>query len=470
MSFIIYDISFLVIFVIFLAVFLYRGRKNLRREGILLLYKTRWGMRLIDKVGKKYQKTLRVLGYISIGMGYILMISAIYFVGKIVWVYLFNPAFVQAVRVPPIMPLFPYLPQAMNINLPPFYFSYWILIIAIIAIVHEFAHGIFARKDNVKIKSTGFGFFPFFFPIFLAAFVELDEKRLSKKSKFSQMAVLSAGTFANVITGILFFLILVLFFSLTFQPIGAVYDNYQYSVVPIGAVSMINNLTFNNPTYNELIDATNFSGENIVQANSTEYIGIAGFTNNKEGIALYDKTPAAEGKLERIIFKVNDVEVKSKADLLEELEKYGPNETITLNVLGKDKENYNRDITLIENPEDETKGFSGIYFNKKKTGIFSRTILWLSSFKDSNTYYNPKFDDLSVFIYNLLWWIVLISISVAILNMLPVGIFDGGRFFYLTILGLTKSKKIAEKSFKFMTQLMLFLVLVLMIAWFIGVF
>ena len=129
MSFIIYDITFLVVFLVFVSLFLYRGKKNLKKEGILLLYKTTWGVKLINKVGKKYVKTLNVLGYISIAMGYLLMIFALYFVGKIVWIYLFNQAFVQAVKVPPIMPLFPYLPQAMNIDLPPFYFRLYLLLL-----------------------------------------------------------------------------------------------------------------------------------------------------------------------------------------------------------------------------------------------------------------------------------------------------------------------------------------------------
>ena len=44
--------------------------------------------------------------------------------------------------------------------------------LAIVAIPHEFAHGIFARLNNLRVKSSGFALFG---PI-LAAFVEPDEK------------------------------------------------------------------------------------------------------------------------------------------------------------------------------------------------------------------------------------------------------------------------------------------------------
>ncbi len=144
-------------------------------------------------------------------------------------IYLFFPEIVRMVKIPPIMPLIPYLPQAFKLDfLPPFYFTYWIVILAIIAISHEFAHGIFAAYNKIKIKTTGFGFFPFFLPIFLAAFVELDEKKMAKHKKLEQMAILSAGTFANVICAGIFLLVLWGFFSLAFIPGGELFQKHGY--------------------------------------------------------------------------------------------------------------------------------------------------------------------------------------------------------------------------------------------------
>src|SRR3989344_7171493 len=182
MNFIIYDLTFLALFVAFVSFFLYTRRKNLKRDGLLFLYKTSWGIRLIEKTGEKYKKTLGVLSYFSIATGYILMAVMFYMLVKIVYIYVTLPSVVRAIKIPPITPLIPYLPQVFKLDfLPPFYFTYWIVIIAIVAISHEFAHGIFAAYDKIKIKSTGFGFFPFFLPVFLAAFVELDEKKMAKK-------------------------------------------------------------------------------------------------------------------------------------------------------------------------------------------------------------------------------------------------------------------------------------------------
>ena len=226
-----YDISFLIIFVVLIGIFLYKKRENLKKEGLLLLYRTSWGIKIIDKVGRKFRKTLNFLSYLVVGLGYLLMGAMVYLFGKIVWIYVINPEIVKAIKIPPIMPLIPYLPQVFKLDfLPPFYFTYWIIIIAIVAVVHEFAHGIFAANRDVKIKKTGFGFFPFFLPVFLAAFVELDEKEMKKKKIFPQMSVLAAGTFVNVLTAIFFFGIMFLFFSLAFAPAGVTFDSYTYSV------------------------------------------------------------------------------------------------------------------------------------------------------------------------------------------------------------------------------------------------
>ena len=60
MNFTGYDIILLILFVMIVSFFLYRKRANLKKEGLLFLYKTKWGMKLIDKIGTKYQKTLKL--------------------------------------------------------------------------------------------------------------------------------------------------------------------------------------------------------------------------------------------------------------------------------------------------------------------------------------------------------------------------------------------------------------------------
>lgn len=465
-----YDLIFLFLFIIFLSIFLYTRRRNIRKEGLLLLYKASWGIKLINHIGKKYKRTFNFLSYVSIGLGYVLMIGMFYLTWGILKIYLFNPSIVRAIKVPPIIPLVPYLPQVFNLDfLPPFFFTYWIVILAIIAITHEMAHGIFAAHNNVKVKTTGFGFFPFFLPIFLAAFVELDEKVMAKKKKFSQMAILSAGTFANVLTAIFFFGVLWLFFSLAFAPSGVVFDSYATSTITIAGISSINGIALTNPTYDRILELTNEEGFSEIEVEEDKFMVTTKILEEQEEnegeIIVYSSAPAIREELGSIITDINGVEVRDLDELITELSKYSPGEEITVGTIVEEGD-VEKIIVLEEHPDREGSAWLGIGFlNQKRPGVVGKIVDSLSSFKNPNVYYTPVFDGISVFIYNMLWWLILISISVALVNMLPVGIFDGGRFFYLTMLSITKSEKAAKRWFQFSTYFFLFLLFLLMILW-----
>lgn len=466
-KFLIYDLIFLVIFVLFVSFFLYRGKKNIKRDGLLLLYRTSWGMKLIDRIGKKYPKTIRFLSFVSVGLGFVLMFAGLYLVWMIVEVYLFRPDIVQAIKVPPITPLVPYLTSLPSLNfLPPLYVTYWIAIIAIAAIPHEFFHGIFMRRYNIKINSTGFGFFPYFLPVFLAAFVEQDEKSMNKASKFEQMAVLGAGTFANVLTAIFFFFVFWAFFVTAFAPAGIIIEDYAYSLVEISGITMINGIQLNNPTINDLIKIDNESKITSIEANGESYAGIkATLGDTDEYIVLYDDAPAINAGLTGAITEINGEKITSVEKLSEELGKYSPGDEVEIKTINTNDKTSTNNIILGEHPQTGN-GFLGVKFPEVTgKGIVGKTFLFLSAFKKPEIYYKPVINGFSIFIYNLLLWILLASVSVAVMNMLPVGIFDGGRFFYLTVWGLTGNEKIAGKTFSWITYFFLFLLLLIMIMW-----
>lgn len=465
-NFVVYDVFLLGIFAILVSFFLYRNRNNLKREGLLFLYKASWGIKLINYTGNKYKKTLKFLSYISISIGYLLMIGMLYFLGKIIWIYAFRADIVRAIKVPPILPLVPYLPQAFKLDLPPFYFTYWIIILAIIAISHEFAHGIFAAYNKIKIKSTGFGFFPFFLPVFLAAFVELDEKKMAKHKKIQQMAILSSGTFANVITGVLFLIVLIIFFTMAFIPSGVIFNEYAYTIAPVSGISSINNISLNNATYIQVLEALNNNSFGKIVYNKEHYIGVRRIIGENLYAELYYDSPAIRNKISQIISSINGEEVNSIEKLGKEIEKYSPGDNITIFGINENEEQVKYNIILGEDPKEADKAWLGIAFAiRNPQGIAGKLSNVVTLFKDPNIYYKPKINGMSVFIYNLLWWLILICFSVALVNMLPVGIFDGGKFFYLTVLGITRSKKIAQKSFAFVTYLFLLILAFLMVFW-----
>ncbi len=470
MNFVFVDIALLILFVIFVSIFLYRNKKNLKREGLLFLYRTKWGMQLIDKTGKKYKKTLKFLSYVSITVGYLLMVGILWLFGKIIYLYVAYPAVVKAIKIPPITPLFPYVDKLVpNLGLPTLHFVYFIIILAVIAIPHEFFHGIFMRRYNIKIKSTGFGFFPFFLPVFLAAFVEQDEKSMSKSGIFKQLSVLSAGTFANILTAILFGAIMIGFFVLSFAPAGVQFNTYSYSIANISSIDSFNGNFIDNPTYENLVELSKEEGYNQIGIDGVIYLSdknllIKQEKNSETGLLiLYDEAPAINADLKGAIVEFNGAEIKDWEELGSKINKYSPGDEVEIKTTEGDYE-----VVLAEHPSDEGKAWLGIgYQEQSRSGVIGKFIDWISSFKKQNIFYEEKFTG-AEFIYNLFWWLVLISFSVALVNMLPMGIFDGGRFFYLTILAITKKPKVAENWFKGITRFLLFLVILLMVFWFIG--
>ena len=464
MSFVIYDLTFLVLFTLAVVLFLYRKRDNLKRQGVMYLYRTRVGLKIIDWTSTKFGKILKPLQYVVITSGYLLMVVMIWMLVKFTYIYSRFDV-VKQLKIPPVLPLFPYATDLFKVDfLPPFYFTYWILIIAIIAVSHEFAHGIFARLNNIKVHSTGFGFLG----PFLAAFVEPDEKQMQKASKFKQLSILAAGTFANVIMTILFGIIMTLFFVASFSPAGVNFNAYPQAIVDVGMIASVGGFAVTN------LSAIHLEGTNLttITANNTTYL--IPENNLKQAIDLhvaqvvvFENAPAVESGLKGPIMEIDGVPVMSLDELKNEINSHAPGEEITIKAF-EDKQIKTYDLKL---GDKEGKPYLGVGFrDASPSGISGVIYSAISKIKDPTVYYAPNWNsDFALFIYNFLWWTVMINISVALVNMLPVGIFDGGRFFYLTIWGITGKEKLARKSFSVATYLILAIVVWLMVRWFFGI-
>lgn len=463
MNFIFYDLGFFVLFTLVVGIFLYVKRKNLTRQGIMYLYRTKLGIRFIENTSKKYSKILKPLQYLVIAVGIVLMGFMIYFFISFSWSYLTSPLLAKALKIPVLLPLIPYLPELFKLNfLPPFYFTYWIIIIAIIAIPHEFSHGIFARLNKIKIHSTGFGFLG----PFLAAFVEQDDKQMAKASKFSQLSVLAAGTFANILTAIFFGLIMWIFFSLSFAPAGVNFNTYYFDAVNISGITSINGISIGNP----ITIPENASFILVSAGNKTYFVNPSLFfvslAQNMSYVIAYENSPAFNANLSSPILKIDGKTTDSYQAFNSIILSHKPGDNITITSLldGKEKE---YQITL---SEKEGKAFLGTGVIPPRTsGLFGWAYSAIAKIKDPLIYYKSSIGISGTFIYDLLWWLILISLSVALVNMIPLGPFDGGRFFYLIVLWATGSKKIAEKSFKYLTWLLIFVVLLLMAKWFFAI-
>lgn len=464
MEFIYVDLILLLIFSIGTGIFLYKKRKRLKIESkIFVLYKTKAGIKFINHFSKNFSKLLHFLSWFVITFGIIAIFFAVFLLYRSIELIV---TMATVLKVPPLMPLVPYLPQIFKLPLPPFYFTYWILIILVIAATHEFAHGIFVSLYKLKIKSTGFGFLG----PFLAAFVEPDEKAMQKRKPKQQLTILAAGSFSNFIFAVIFLLLLQLFFFICYQPAGVIGYIYSFQAINVTTIEKIHNYSFDsflNLSEKELEDIFNRTTTKLLEVKTkddeTYYLTFELALlakQSKNEIIVYQNTPALKANLTGAIQKINDVEIKEITDINQIIKKYSPGDTITIQTTEK-----RYSITLTEHPQNKSLGYLGIGFPMVKgTNLF---IAKLSSpFFSPYTYASPKFNEnLLTFIRDLLFWLIIISFSVAIINMLPLAFLDGGRFIYIAALGLTKSKKIAETVFKIAAFIILLILLILILVW-----
>ncbi|MEK6873292.1 MAG: site-2 protease family protein [Nanoarchaeota archaeon] len=488
-SFVFYDLTLLAIFVILSVYLLHKNRANLEKQGIIYLYKAKWGIKLIHYFGKKYKRILGVLSYVSVIVGYALMMCMIFLFAQAVYIYVKFPEVTKIVKAPPIVPVIPYFTNIFGLEsyFPPFYFTYFIIAVSFVAIVHEFSHGIFASYNKLKIKSTGLAFLG---PI-LGAFVEPDEKAMQKKPVFGQLSILSAGVLANLFFAFIFYVILLLFFINFFTPAGVYFTGYASGIVNSSDITSINGIPIqgvNNEMVLNIIEAKNIKDEQIGNFNLTE-IAIGNqsvlipldnlkliFSSNQRAVVLLDSPAIKSGfPLVNLINKatiteLNNVKIESHQQLSNEIIKYSPGENISIKIkYNKEEKIYN--LTLEKHPNNPKIGYIGITSQTTGSGFTGRLLSKINFYKNPEIDYKPTRNaNLVILVHDFLWWIALINLLVALFNMLPLGILDGGRFFYLTIFSITKSEKAAKIVSSAITYIILGLLGLIMLIWFFQVF
>lgn len=202
------NVSFF-LFILFLTLFLVWKRKNLVVNGsfpflYMLMYRTSLGLGRMKSWSKKHPRVFLYLAYLSAFIGVAGAILIFVFMFWQLHFIIDQDLTTGGGLVLPIK-----TESGLDSAVPVFYvpFWYWIIALFILAIVHEFAHGVIAERFKVRIKSSGFAFLGIIAPILPAAFVEPDEKQLAKKPRWQQIAVFGAGSTSNFIFGILFFLV-----------------------------------------------------------------------------------------------------------------------------------------------------------------------------------------------------------------------------------------------------------------------
>lgn len=300
-----FDVILFVIFLVLLSTILLIKRKELSLQKIIhpflyiIMYRTTWGLNLMDRISSRYRALIRFFGYISIGIGFAGMLYISLAIISFVFHLIFKPT-ADASGVSFVLP-FTHIPGIGYLS-----FTHWILAIFVLAVVHEFSHGVVARAHNVPVKASGFAVFGVFIPLIPAAFVEPDEKKLSRMPDIVQYSVFASGPMANLI-----FAFLLVFF---FPYVG---------------------------------DMTNSTLAPFEETITTP----AGFSYE-----ILDDFPAEQaGMPDGIITSMNNRQIDDYADFYNAAACVVPGDEITLTT---NEETYT--FTAVANPDNPEKGFMGI--------------------------------------------------------------------------------------------------------------
>jgi membrane-associated protease RseP (regulator of RpoE activity) len=198
------DLYFLsvLIFVLILAILIYKDRKNIEFHYILLMRRMKSGIKLLDKLVKPVI-IWKVVGNFGILIAFLLMFEGFFSLIKYGQLLLEGIA-----KMPGLSFIFPSFKSEVESGpgylLLPFWF--WLVIIISVIVPHELFHGIMCRTEKIRVKSAGL----LLLLVLPGAFVEPDEKQLKKSRLITKLRVFAAGSLAN-------FLVYLLVFSLTSQ-------------------------------------------------------------------------------------------------------------------------------------------------------------------------------------------------------------------------------------------------------------
>lgn len=183
----------------------------------------------------------------------------------------------------------------------PFFYGWFALICAIA--IHEGAHGIIARNRGLNVKSSGLLFF-LFVPI--GAFVDVDEKQITKAKSSDSLRVMAAGVGGNIVTAIACLIALLIIINGLTPVVDSIYISSVTDGMPAEKAGLLPGdifVSFNNVTINDyetlanllenknpgdLVQVTVARGENLDQLYTTSLVLIENMNRTIMGVTLFD--------------------------------------------------------------------------------------------------------------------------------------------------------------------------------------
>jgi membrane-associated protease RseP (regulator of RpoE activity) len=362
----------------------------------LLTVRTKRFSFIFDKLGKT--RGAKYIAWVFLALIPIIAALALFLITGSLIALINNPAAGQTVKEmgPGSILMLP----GINPMLPIVYG--WVAIVIAIA-VHEGAHGVIARNNGFRVKSSGL---LFFLIIPIGAFVDVDEEQLKTARARPSVKVMAAGVGGNIILG---------------------------AVCLIGLMLIVGSL------------APMVTGVYINDVNSTMPAAAAGLQSKD------------------VLVSIDNVSITSSTDLRSFLDNHTAGDTVMVLVRRGDSWNYTytTNVTLTASDNRTVMGVTvynlatdAVLKNYNTFGIERLAMYIVPPTLASG--YIPFSDTLAPFytsplgsgwsiIANLLFWVWFVNFNLAIFNALPLYPMDGGRIFNITLKRYA-GKKLSEKA------------------------
>lgn len=362
---------------------------------LLTLRTKRFGF-IFDRLGRT--RGAKYIAWVFLALIPIIAALALFLITGSLIALLSNPAVGQTVKElgPGSILMLP----GLNPMLPIVY-GWAAIVIAII--VHEGAHGIIARNNGFRVKSSGL---LFFLIIPIGAFVDVDEEQLKTARARPSVKVMAAGVGGNIVLG---------------------------AVCLIGLMLIVGSLT---PIV---------TGVYVNDVNATMPAGVAGLQPKD------------------VLVSIDNVSIGSSADLRSFLDNHTAGDMVMVTVRRGDSWNYTYTTTVTLTMSDNRTVMGITVYNLQTDAVLKNYntfgIERLAMYIVPPTLasgYIPFSDTLSQFytsplgsgwsiLANLLFWVWFVNFNLAIFNALPIYPLDGGRIFNITLKRYA-SKKLSEKA------------------------
>jgi len=365
-----------------------------------------------------------------------------------------------------------------------------IFVLGFLVLIHETGHFLVAKFFNVKVNEFSIGFGKKIFSktkgetvysirmVPLGGFVSMlgeeqhsdDERSFSKQSIPKRIAICAAGGLVNIIFGLLiYFILLICVGNFVSKKVDSIVEGYGADKAGILAgdeiVSINNEKVHVSEDINKIVSENGNKKLQVIVNRKGEYKNITVLPTEEKtkslGIYLEDSdeckityisedSPLKDKlKLGDIILEINDVELKGNYEKLSEIVenseadvklkvRSGNSENI-ISVLPKEYANYYLGIKL--KPADKDFG-TRLYYSWFETGNFICSLADnVKNLFTAGVSVNDMMGPIGISktvaetsgIYDFIYLMALISLSLGITNLLPIPALDGGKIFILFI-------------------------------------